>query len=200
MWTSRGRSAENKQPTFWHAKVSTLLGTDMLDTGQVLVFVEPCSCSVLNWALKPWIREIALEYLPLFWGKHPMIWRGFKRHRVDLVPASVGIHADIKCCSGIILKDLLWIWECPHYDIISGIFSIMDRWSVAPHLSFPSIQSHAKGLQYHDSIVSILGANADFRKAHLSAISQQREKREQILSLGLKIRAHCQHLVSTTNC
>lgn len=178
MWCEHptGQLAEDKQPTCRHANVSTLLGEDMLDVGQAPGF-EPCSCSVLNWELETSDQrnqsEHGLGSLLLFWRKYPMIWRGFKG-------ASGGFSliltvADAKRCSHRITSDL----EKTHFTnfyfffqevLVCGTSNV--RW--APLLSFPSIQSYAKGLlQYYDSIITISGEYADFSK-HTS-LSSRRE-------------------------
>ncbi len=69
-------------------------------------------------------------------------------------------------------KPILW-----HYSRMFLILLVVCRWPVAPLLSFPSIQSHAKGLlQYYDSIITLLEEYADFQKhTSLLSLSSQRE-------------------------
>lgn len=79
-----------------------------------------------------------------------------KKCRVDLVSAFARRNPCGPCELLLdYIKQLTMVMEMPILYFFPGFWR--SRIDGRRHRSFPSIQSHAKGLQYHDSIISVLG-------------------------------------------
>lgn len=159
-----GQPAENKQPTFWCGKICTLLGSDMLNTGPV--FAEHYSllgawlgCKILDQRNHPGINSSFLEG-SIHWSE-----RIFGIGWIKSLHLTVEIHADIKCCSGIILNYLQWFRE----DQFRNIFfqDVLNRGSMV--CGTPLFPQHTVTCQR--STIPWQHCFQTFRK-HTSVISQ----------------------------
>lgn len=110
VWTSHGAAIKKEVTDLLTCKTPRTAGVRHVGyrSGSVLS-AEPCFCSAFSRVLKPWILEIALEYLPLFQRKYLMMLWDNEERQVDLEMESLhlpgGIHVGLVSCSWITLSN-----------------------------------------------------------------------------------------------